>query len=63
MTVAEPTSEELFAGLGKHAETHLPRVWSARVERVETAAIDAVVALVQIGWVAALAYAAYRFLS
>jgi hypothetical protein len=63
MTVAEPTSEELFAGLGKHAETHLPPAWSARMERIGTAAIDLVVALVQIAWVAALVYAAYRFLS
>jgi hypothetical protein len=33
------------------------------MERIGTAAIDLVVALVQIAWVAALVYAAYRFLS
>ena len=63
MAAVEPTSEELFSGLGKHAETHLPPEWAARRDRLSRASFDALVMLVELSWVVALGYAAYRFLS
>lgn len=63
MTVVEPTSEELFTGLGRHAETLLPPQWQERKEHLARAALDGLVLAVELAWVAALGYAAYRFVA
>jgi hypothetical protein len=63
MTVVEPAGQDLFVGLGKRAETHLPPHWVLRTERMRGASLTALVILVQVVWVVALGYAAYHFLS
>ena len=57
MATVEPATEELFVGL-ENAVTDLPERWT----RAENALVIAFLLLVQLAWLAAFAYAAYRFI-
>ncbi len=61
MAAVEPTAKELFIGLAD-AEERLPDRWTHRRERVANAVVVAFVIALQLAWLAAFAYAAYRFL-
>jgi len=61
MSTVEPTAGDVFVGL-ENAETQLPERWLALRDRLQSAAVVGVVLAVQLGWLAAFGYAAYRFI-
>jgi len=61
MAAVEPAAEELFVGL-EDAKTRMPKRWVELRQRVEDTAVIAFIVAVQLAWIAAFAYAAYRFI-
>lgn len=61
MGVVETTGEELLVGLDRSAEVDPAK--AERWARAQDVLVLAVLALVQVGWVGGLAYAAFVFVS
>jgi hypothetical protein len=53
-------AEELFVGLD-HAETQVPERWVGRFERARERVVLVALVALQVGWLGAFLYAAYRF--
>jgi hypothetical protein len=54
-------TEELFVGLD-HAETQVPERWVGPFERARARLVLVVMVALQVGWLAAFVYAAFRFI-
>jgi len=62
MTVVEMQVDEAFVGL-ENAETRLNPEWAAAVARARNLALLFLLGITQLGWIGALAYFAYIFLT
>jgi hypothetical protein len=62
MGSVDTTADQPLVGLGPDAETRLPVVWAERRDRATRAIVVGFLITVQLAWLAAFAFAAYRFL-